>query len=72
MSEFITSTFIAPVTTWLTILLIALLIAKELISAAQLQGRWKAWDHFLNIAIVPLLVIFSITVALRIIAILPS
>lgn len=72
MLEIITSTAIASVTIWLTVVLITLLILKELVSAAQLPGRWKAWGRYLNIAIVPLLVIFLITVAIRIIAILPA
>ncbi len=65
-------TFIAmsPISTWLTVLLVALLTVQVLISATESQGRWKALGHFLNIAIVPLLVIFSIIVAVRLIAIL--
>ncbi len=47
------------------LLLIILLILKELFSI--LEGRWQTLAHLLNIAIVPLLVFFCITVAIRLV-----
>lgn len=70
MLEIMTFMAMSPITTWLAVLLIALLTLQVLISATESQGRWKALGHFLNLAIVPLLVIFSIIVAIRLIAIL--
>ena len=70
MLNIITYPVVAPITVWLTVSLLALLVLKELISAAELQNRWKAFNHVLNIIIAPLLVIFCFIVAARIIAIL--
>ena len=70
MLNVITYPIVAPITIWLTVSLLALLVLKELISAAELQDRWKAFDRALNIIIMPLLIVFCFTVAARIIAIL--
>ena len=47
------------------VLLIILLILKELCST--LEGRWQTLVRLLNIAIVPLLVFFCITIVLRLV-----
>ena len=47
------------------LLLIALLMLKEL--ASTLEERWQTLARLLNIAIVPLLVVFCFTIAIRII-----
>jgi hypothetical protein len=51
-----------------TLLLITLLVLKEL--ASTLEDRWQAFGRFLNIAIVPLLITFFITVVIRIVDVL--
>jgi len=70
MLNVITYPIVAPITIWLTVSLLALLVLKELVSAAELQDRWKAVDRVLNIIIVPLLIVFCFTVAARIITVL--
>jgi hypothetical protein len=52
------------------LVLIALLMLKELASTAE--GEWQAFGRFLNVAILPLLVAFCITVALRVVDVLNS
>jgi len=47
------------------VLLIILLILKEL--GSTLEGRWQTLARLFNIAIIPLLVFFCITVALRLV-----
>ena len=54
----------------LNIFLVALLVVKELILASGVEGRWQVIGRFLNIGIVPLLIIFSITVVGTIVNIL--
>jgi hypothetical protein len=46
------------------ILLIALLVVKELASAS-LRRKWRTFAAYLNVAVVPLLIIFLINVAVR-------
>ena len=48
------------------VLLIVLLVIKELVSTKE--GRWRLFGRYLNVAILPLLVVFCITVMLRIAA----
>lgn len=54
----------------LNLFLVALLVVKELILASGVEGRWQVIGRFLNIGIVPLLIIFSITVVGTIVNIL--
>ena len=50
------------------VLLIVLLVIKELVST--LEGRWRLLGRYLNVAILPLLVTFGVTVALRVVDVL--
>lgn len=52
------------------ILLIGLLVVKQL-SAAYLRRKWRRFASYLNIAIVPLLVIFFINIAVEFYSLLP-
>ena len=54
----------------LNLLLVVLLVVKELVLASGLAGRWQVVGRYLNIGIVPLLIIFSITVVGTIVNIL--
>ena len=54
----------AALTVLAVVLLIVLLVVKELVST--LEGRWRLFGHYLNVAILPLLVTFSVVVALRV------
>ena len=47
-------------------LLITLLVLKVSASATAPASRWQAFGRFLNIALVPLLIPFFITVAIKI------
>jgi hypothetical protein len=46
------------------ILLIALLVVKELASAS-LRRKWRTFAAYLNVAVVPLLIIFLVNVTVR-------
>jgi len=48
------------------LLLIVFLVLKQLASATDVESKWQAFGRFLNIALVPLLITFFITVAIRI------
>jgi len=50
-----------------TITLIAFLIAKELLTTSQQR---RALDRFLHVAIIPLLIVFVATVAMKVMLIL--
>lgn len=52
------------------VLLIGLLVGKQL-SAAYLRRKWRRLAFYLNIAVVPLLVIFFINIAVEFYSLLP-
>jgi hypothetical protein len=52
-----------------TLLLITLMVLKELALASE-KREWQAFGRFLNIAIAPLLIIFLITVVIRVVDVL--
>jgi hypothetical protein len=47
------------------VLLIALLVVKELVST--LEGPWERLGRYLNVVILPLLTVFGVSVALRVV-----
>ena len=49
------------------LLLIALLAIKELVGTSARDERWQAFGRSLNIAIVPLTILFLILAAIRIV-----
>ena len=65
----ITQAEIAAGSVFSILLLITLVILKELASARR-GKHWQALGHFLNIALIPLLITFFVSVALRIAAFL--
>jgi len=51
---------------FIAVLVIALLVVKEL-AAASMKHNWRLFARYLNVALVPLLVIFFINIAFKMI-----
>lgn len=65
------SPFAVTASLLLVVVLLALLILKELLRATG-HPRFESWKRVLNLAILPLTIVFFVIVTLRFVALLPN